>query len=725
MPRADAQALDESSHKHRAISNQSRPSNKVNIPLENLVGYPTQGPLPAASPDNVQLGDVGVGDNPSWQSLSPHLQQLDCRSSETTGSFASEATASVEGRLSSLTSRPASCESSQSNCDLSWLDLNINASSLDIHEEHCLDNQDAFKDVSYEHPDWVISLLSLTESLSESTRSSKEDVLDNIAQYFCAARSYTDAFELYHLILCSLESRLDFDEALKLSTVSVNEVVLRTISAAFNCARTATTPSQRCQAVRSLRSLHHRDVTGRLTRLRMSYLAHLYLGDMDDVLGESNSKHHVAKAMENPVYQHWDGQGCSRFSSIYWKLSISNSVLPGAFEVTASEHRFSNRFSDLLVEKHLLEYKGDFRRFYPAITESISGRVSGYTIFDFQEAVAHTPFWKWCSQSISASSEDLDAFIAVPPKEENSEKDFINTVLFCHFMESWMTETSVPRLAEVLKLSGVNPDRFSIPESLAAASFIITKSSENPFRTGRSSKSPAFLAGRIRKPLSISNCLLSSIVRAQEESTEYSFDSTVCDRPPALHEVSVKALRLFASRLVNNYDLISGRNRPKKDKLHSLAPNAMDFQEYSIRPASLSTTLLSGRSSSSLWSRMSISTGRTRPLSSGGSMLSRRSSTSFTHVTGLPHGPPPSLDVEERAADSNPPQAELGDSTTVSRHDIGTSYMDWDDDSGVTDAMMVQGVGTIHEDTEDQDMEDGGNEFIFKDLVGMTLEIHI
>ncbi len=580
------------------------------------------------------------------------------------------------------------------------------ASSYSNDDMQSIECQGAFERSSYIAPEWVTSLFAPEDLVGMEAKTLGE--VCSIADYFCAARSYADAFDLYHLAFRHWELQVTSTFAPQVPFSHTFEL----LSSLFNCARTATTPSQRAEVTDNLASILHRSSTTYFCRPSLPYLLHLYLSDMNDVLGETDSASHAREAMEDRVYRTADvhsrivdGRNCRRHS-------IASNALPDVLEVSASEEAYPNCYHDILVVKHLLEYKGGFKHRTGEGTGSILGRVSGYTLHDFEETVAKTPFWDWCSRAILSRSKALDRFITVVPADDSAEKDFITTILFCYLMEVWLLEKTeasessrdegtVLSLINVLTLSNVNAKRFSLPDALAAASFILVNAFEKRLR------GPDRFLFRARTLMSakISRALLLSISTVRERQPEFGYHFTVCERPQPLQDISRKALMLFARRLVSS-EILSGGSaiRVKQGKSAGLAPNVMDFKEYKIRRASFSGTLLPSQSSTSLSSSMSISTGRSRPSSSGGSVWSRRSSWSFTVVTGMPHAPPALPGVNERTDEAAPVGGDVMIADTRLGHGTGASN-DMEDDF-MNDAVIDHDVGIIYEEAEDQDMQD-------------------
>ena len=471
-----------------------------------------------------------------------------------------------------------------------------------------------------------------SEVNSRQDRLKALDEIRVLANFFFAARSYADAFDLYFIIWTELgPSSLDHKLAAALDCArssatppqdSCVEAILHHLLSAF----TGQVISSRSRQVISLR-------TGQsiLLRTRKALLPedilHSFLGDLYVKLKrEPNAGVHTGKAM-----LHLDNH----------KRYIVEQGYPNHRHVVAAlESQIVTR------QKYVSQAIG-----YNVTTVSID-HISKRLATELQEIALLEKLLAWCAETINENARGMNAFRSVLPKQPIERQGFLCRALLCYLIERWLDERQ--RLSSAQDATN-RRDIVSPPEALSAVAIIIVHDCQDQttlhIPSGRQPSS-GILSSALLKNIKQLIKLKSSYRSFSEIYMSLMAASGEARRQPLDHKSRTMLcqfmMNIAPTSLVN-------RHLPSRGvgSHNSLIPSPDLFREFEIRPASWSNRLYSPRSSfssglnsiratatkSMMNSVLSLAKRQSGVSVTTMSTASYRSSWSFGAGTGLPSAP--------------------------------------------------------------------------------------
>lgn len=478
-----------------------------------------------------------------------------------------------------------------------------------------------------------------SEVNSQSDRLKALDELGVLAGFFFAARSYADAFDLYYIIWTE-------------SGPSPTDK----LAPALNCARSAATLLQDL-CVEAI--LHHhlraytRDALSLISPLDrlQETIIHSFLGDLYEKLEKKTN----AEAHDGKAILHLDKH----------KVNIIEMFFPQHSQILAAlESQIAKR------QIHVSQAIGYIAS--TLCTDDIHKRLAT----KLQNGAILTGILAGCAVTINENSHGLNSFRSILPKHPTEQDGCIYRTLLCYLIEKWLNDRERPSTWTVLR----DLDEFGSPtEALSAIAMLIVH--DCPYKSKLQST-----LGKQRSSGTLSSALLKNI----KELTKLNYRSfsevyvallapSGEVRKQSLDNKSRTMMRQFMMNITStglDHRQVSLRGIGSQS---SLVPSPDVFQEFEIRPASLSNLLYSPRSSFSsglnsmratatktlVSSVLSFAKRRSVASVDDMSVVSSRSSWSFGVVTGMPRAPPGQPDWEKMDHEAGTIQEEPQDEEMV------------------------------------------------------------
>jgi hypothetical protein len=445
------------------------------------------------------------------------------------------------------------------------------------------------------------------------------EVISVLAGFLSAARLYMDAFDLYY-ILWTKSKLIRSDQGL---------------AAALNCARTSATPQQDLCLDMILHYSLQSSTQSSTKRVLHCFIAELY-ARMKRV---SDADFHatMAKFHSMDVDDHMTWQDANDFINFRQRHKIIV-----AQKVQILQEKFGWHDPSL---QHLSS-----ESFLPKI----------------QKLALVKHLLVWCTRVLSDRARAIDSFVHRLPRRQLS-RESIRMLLLCHLLEQWLRDRQLggSRIADdtkqVMADLELSSDSISPPEALSAMTTLIVSSTylqgivSPPLWRRRTELDPSLaILGSLKQ-------LVSETLDGQDFAHVYLalVAASAVSRQRSLEGKSPTILYSFMNR-IGPTNLINGIFSSGTDVLtDSLVLGPEMFQEYEIRPASLSNHIYTSRSSFSSGTNsfrataievmrnsvLSLATLQNRASPAAMSIISC-SSWSFSAVTSMPRAPSILSDAE-------------------------------------------------------------------------------
>ena len=427
----------------------------------------------------------------------------------------------------------------------------------------------------------------------------------DIVRCFCGAQSYADAFDICYILWT--ESRILPQD--------------HQLAAALNCARCSATPAQDLCVDRVLHISLRSCAKGSLHES----IVHSFLGELHESLDKTNAQNHLSQAKLH------SGRYASHFDDSDHLDFFRSCELDAGFPtrhsiILALESQISRR------ETNAPKAIG-----YSTWDIPVKGIPEGFNTFvqEICQIALFEHLSVWCAKVICDNARAIDAFI---PVSENNP-GFARQLLLCYFLQRFLKDKHLwtarrsKSTRNVLNIFENSLIEVYPQEALSAMASLVTLDGEI--------STPTFLLNRIAQL---------RILKSRGQDFAFAYLPLVAATEPARKAPLDSASHMLVREFMRNIALTGLHGLWR---VGNLVPAPELFQKYEIRPASLSVRLFSPRSSFSSGLNSMRDTAARRRLSSAlgvskrvsetslnaSPISSKRSSLSFSVVTGMPRAP--------------------------------------------------------------------------------------
>jgi hypothetical protein len=460
--------------------------------------------------------------------------------------------------------------------------------------------------------------------------------VSRVADCLHAARSHTDAFDLYYMVFCHLHRTLD---------TYIRRHLLRAV---LNCVRSSSTVQQDACAMAVLRLTLREQERGTGDCISAGVL-HLYLGELYEKQRNEKSEASTITAIQHLVKACSGGNPEDPF---FYPIRVCT-----VFELDLPRHLHTS----LILQSKSIPPE------YASYFTPLPGSPASQRAPDIKFHTVSKHLLKWSADVIASKSKYLNHLASVLTGDTPTMKECVARLLFCCSFEAWLKRTRGADGGRYYSEAESTLKESKMPwrESLSAISFLIV---DEAFRD----TDPLAITKKRFTTKTFSSHLVRIIktMLGRSSETEQSFAKMFLaflaapenDREPSqVGELSRKVLQVFVANIVSSGILRGEEGSVPEDMLwKDLTPDATDLQEYTIRQSSLSRMLYSPRSSFSSGARSlralhaeldrismaSLSTLQSKSSSTTAWPQYRRSSWSFEMVTGLQSDSPDTIMVD-------------------------------------------------------------------------------
>lgn len=449
-----------------------------------------------------------------------------------------------------------------------------------------------------------------------------------VASYLHAAGLDADAFDLYYMVFCHLHKTMD------------TYIRRNLLTAVLDCARTSSTEQQDACAVAVLRLALRDQERGSGDHISAGVL-HLYLGELYKKQKNENSEASTVTAIQYLAEAcGGDDEHDPYFSPVRAR--------------TVRELSLPDRLRTMLI-LHKKTIPPTYARYFSPDSDTPAFQVAR----DIKSYMLVKHLLVWCADVISSKSRNLNHLASMLIGDTANTRACISRMLFCCCLELWLrdqTNASGGGTNFSRAQSAIREMNLPLRTSLSALSFLIVNEAfrnSDPLAAIKKRFTTKTLASHLVRTVramlgrmsdteeSYTDTFLTFMAAAGNETTNSQVD-----------ELSQRILDVFISNLVSS-GMLGEQRRSKSTgtQWKELTPVAADLQGHVISQSPWSRTLYTPRSSFSSGARSlralhaereqislkSLSMGRSKGSLTPAWSLSRRSSWSFEHVTGLTH----------------------------------------------------------------------------------------